>query len=209
MQRAILALAMLALGCGDSAPRGAPPPRDPAPAAAPAPTARTGTEPTGTDPTGTEPTGTDPTGTDPTGTDPTGTDPTGTDSTGTDSTGTDPTGTDPSETAEAGETGAEPAEPEAPIDPEHPERTFRVRPEQERSFEAYACLGRRDYACIERLLGDGRAQTAGEMSILIRAQRAQNEDSLACASMQSLFDRFPESTETARYRAIHYQTCPR
>jgi hypothetical protein len=135
---------------------------------------------------------------------PTGTDSTGTDSTGTDpsaATGTDTTGTDP----EAAE-GAEATEP--PVDPEHPERSFRVRPEQERSFEAYACLGRRDYACIERLLGDGRAQTPGEMSILIRAQRAQHEDSLACASMQSLFERFPESTETARYRVIHYQTCP-
>jgi hypothetical protein len=200
MRQAILwaALAMGTVGCGEEAPHGAPPPRDLPPAAAPAPVA-TATDPaapgTGTDPTGTEPTGTEPTGTDPTGTHPAAP-----------PTGTDPTGTEPTEPAQA---GTEPTEPEAPIDPEHPEREFRVRPEQERSFEAYACLGRRDYACIERLLGDGRAQTPGEMSILIRAQRAQHEDSLACASMQSLFDRFPESTETARYRAIHYQSCPR
>ena len=188
MLRSALFLAcvtFLSVGCGDDAPRGAPPPRDP-PTAAPPPTesAATPAEPPTTHAqagTGDDPTGSDPTGSDPTGSDPTGSAP----------------------------TGIDPAEPAPPVDPEHPERSFRVRPEQERSFEAYACLGRRDYACIERLLGDGGAQTPGEMSILIRAQRAQHEDSSACASMQSLFDRFPESTETARYRAIHYQTCPR
>lgn len=188
------ALAMGTVGCGEEAPHGAPPPRDLPPAPAPAPVAATATDPPAP-PTGTDPTGTHPAAP-PTGTDPTGTDPTGTDPTGTDPTGTDPTGTDTTD-------------PEAPIDPEHPEREFRVRPEQERSFEAYACLGRRDHACVERLLGDGRAQTAGELSILIRAQRAQHEDSLACASMRSLFERFPESTEAARYRAIHDQSCPR
>jgi hypothetical protein len=201
MRRAMLwaALAMWTGGCGDGAPRGAPPPHNPPPAEpVAAATGTTGNDPTGNDPTGNDPTGNDPTGNDPTGNDPTGNDPTG----------NDPTGADREASAEAQETGTEPAEPEAPVDPAHPERTFRVRPEQERSFEAYACLGRRDYACIERLLGDGRAQTPGEMSILIRAQRAQHEDSVACASMQSLFERFPESTETARYRAIHFQICP-
>ncbi len=78
----------------------------------------------------------------------------------------------------------------------------------EQSFEAYACMGRRDYACVERLLGDGHAQNAREVGVLIRAQRSSGNTEGACASMASLFERFPDSPETARHRAIHLQTCP-
>jgi Tfp pilus assembly protein PilF len=74
-------------------------------------------------------------------------------------------------------------------------------------LDGYACLGRSDYACVERLFGEGRATDARELGILVRAQRAAGDDTAACASMQALVDRFPQSPEAARTRVLRAQRC--
>ncbi|GAB4216557.1 MAG: hypothetical protein OHK0013_43210 [Sandaracinaceae bacterium] len=102
---------------------------------------------------------------------------------------------------------AAPAEPPAAPAGEGAPRVA-ITPGAERDVEGFACLGRRDYACVIRLFSDGRAETARQLAMLIQAERASGAPDQGCGTMTVLLARYPDSPEARRFRMFHQAHCP-
>jgi hypothetical protein len=83
-----------------------------------------------------------------------------------------------------------------------------IVPGAERDVEGLACLGRRDYACVLRLFGEGRAETPRQLDMVIHAERGSGARDQGCGTMRVLLERFPDSPEARRYRTLHRASCP-
>ncbi|MFN9812936.1 MAG: hypothetical protein ACK6CU_25280, partial [Deltaproteobacteria bacterium] len=75
--------------------------------------------------------------------------------------------------------------------------------------DARSCLVAGDFACVIRILGEGRARTASQLWMLTEAQRRQTGVRSSCGTFETLLERFPRSREAARVRLLaHAAGCP-
>lgn len=73
--------------------------------------------------------------------------------------------------------------------------------------EVSVCLGSSDFACVIRLLGNGRARTARQLNSLMEAQRRLNGVRSACGTIAEIIQRFPASREATRARQVGAAQC--
>jgi cell division protein FtsN len=75
--------------------------------------------------------------------------------------------------------------------------------------DAQSCLVAGDFACVIRILGEGRARTASQLWMLTEAQRRRTGVRSSCGTLETLLEHFPRSREAARARLLaHAAGCP-